>query len=908
MDNNKDKMNRILAIIIGIVLVISLSLNSIVRFITDYQWFSKNDFVETFLVKYITIILIFIPLWTVLCIALNIYLRKEKDRYVNSKKIFLDKKTHKRFNVGIVWFSAIITGLFSLNSAIGIWMHVRMFMNSTGFNDIDPIFGKNIEFYIFKLPLYQAIVGLLMSVIILSLVCVFAFFFFMISRMQSHTEEIYDFSPGGDIIEKIMEDDFLMPMVKRIAFLGMLMFLVMAASYHLRIYDLMYSTKGVAYGASYTDIHVTLKAYRFMSFVSVVSAVLFAYGFIRSRIKILAIGPIALIAVGIAFGITGMVVQQLVVEPDEINKESQYLTYNIGYTQKAFDLDKVVTTDFPVNQNIDREMLSRNEETVNNIRINDERPLRQTYNQIQGIRLYYVFNDIDLDRYMINGKYTQVFISTREIDQEKLPDQAKTWINRHLKFTHGYGIVMSPVNDVSDDGQPKLIFKNVPSVTDTDLVLDRPELYFGELTNQYAIINTEEDEFDYPSGSDNVTTRYEGTAGIELGGLNKLLFSIRERSMKLFVSTIVNSDSRIIIYRNINERVEKIAPFLRYDDNPYLVLNQEDGKLYWIIDAYTTSNRYPYSQPFIFKDRYVNYVRNSVKVVIDAYDGTTKFYVFDEKDPVVQSYSKIFPDLFTPKEKLTDGLMAHVRYPQDYFDIQSEVYRAYHVENPVVFYNGEDIWDIANEKYMDGIQKIESNYVMFKLGDSDKKEFALILPYTPREKPNMTSLLVARSDGDNYGKLYMYKFPKDKTIQGPLMIEARIDQDSQISPQFTLWGQKGSTVLRGNIIVVPIEDSLLYVEPIYLKADNPNSLPEMKRVIVAYQDKVVMEETLEEALDRIFGAEKIDIPSVSIDIEDGDKGDVERLLNEINSLFKENQDNMDKINEKIDQLNEILGD
>lgn len=566
MDNNKDKMNRILAIIIGIVLVISLSLNSIVRFITDYQWFSKNDFVETFLVKYITIILIFIPLWTVLCIALNIYLRKEKDRYVNSKKIFLDKKTHKRFNVGIVWFSAIITGLFSLNSAMGIWMHVRMFMNSTGFNDIDPIFGKNIEFYIFKLPLYQAIVGLLMSVIILSLVCVFAFFFFMISRMQSHTEEIYDFSPGGDIIEKIMEDDFLMPMVKRIAFLGMLMFLVMAASYHLRIYDLMYSTKGVAYGASYTDIHVTLKAYRFMSFVSVVSAVLFAYGFIRSRIKILVIGPIALIAVGIAFGITGMVVQQLVVEPDEINKESQYLTYNIGYTQKAFDLDKVVTTDFPVNQNIDREMLSRNEETVNNIRINDERPLRQTYNQIQGIRLYYVFNDIDLDRYMINGKYTQVFISTREIDQEKLPDQAKTWINRHLKFTHGYGIVMSPVNDVSDDGQPKLIFKNVPSVTDTDLLLDRPELYFGELTNQYAIINTEEDEFDYPSGSDNVTTRYEGTAGIELGGLNKLLFSIRERSMKLFVSTIVNSDSRILIYRNINERVEKIAPFLRYDE------------------------------------------------------------------------------------------------------------------------------------------------------------------------------------------------------------------------------------------------------------------------------------------------------------------------------------------------------
>ena len=522
-------------------------------------------------------------------------------------------------------------------------------------------------------------------------------------------------------------------------------------------------------------------------------------------------------------------------------------------------------------------------ETIRNIRINDERPLKQTFNQIQSIRLYYDFQDIDVDRYYLNGAYTQVFVSTRELDQFKLDNKAMTWLNQFLKYTHGYGIVMSPVNQVTEEGQPVLLFKNIPPVSATNLKINRPEIYFGEITNHYIIVNTDEKEFDYPSGSDNVETLYAGESGIALTGFNKLLFALRERSMKLFVSNNISDDSKIIIRRNIMERALAIAPFLTYDDDPYIVLNEEDGKLYWILDAYTVSSHYPYSQVFDFNGRDVNYIRNSVKVVIDAYEGSTDFYIYDTQDPLIQTYQSIYPDLFKEKDAFPTGLIAHTRYPKQYFDLQANVYQKYHVDNPVVFYNGEDVWDIATEKYMADVQTVQSNYVMFKI--DELAEFALILPYTPKGKPNMTSLLVARNDGEHYGEIFLYRFPKDKTIQGPIMIESRIDQDSVISPQFTLWGQEGSTILRGNVIVVPIEDSLLYVEPIYIQSDNENSLPEMKRVIIAYADKIVMEQTLQAGLDRLFGKE------VPVDT-------LEQTLREL----------LDKISEKFDMTQESLNE
>jgi len=902
-----NKWRIVSAAFIVIIVFISTSLSGIVKFITDFQWFNKNNYIQTFLIKVWTELGILIPIWLIMGVGLYRYLMRQKRKYYKQAEISHTKAEDKNLHRGIRWFAIIFSGMLGWNVASSVWLKSQLFLNATPFAEVDPIFKMPIDFYMFQLPLYQQLlsVGILITFMISAVII--GFFFVILALRPPGEESVYansGFSPTFDpnSLSGMLRAELLRPAMRKIAVLGMMIFLMISAKYFLMTYELMYSAKGVAYGASYTDIHVTLLAYRMSGVVAFIAAFTFAYGVLKGFPKLVSFGPVLLIAVSITFGIVGLVVQQLVVEPDEISKEREYLIHNIHYTQKAFDLDNVVISEFPVNQDISRDDLVENIATVENIRINDARPLKQTYNQIQGIRLYYVFNDIDLDRYDVDGEYTQMFISPRELDQTKLAEQARTWINMHLKYTHGYGVAMSPVNAVTEDGQPVLIFKNVPPVTETDLKIERPEIYFGEKTNRYIVINTDEPEFDYPSGSDNVTSRYEGEAGIELGGLNKLLFAYRESSMKLLVSSVVNSDSRIIFYRNIKQRVHRIAPFLQYDNNPYLVLNQVDGKLYWIIDAYTTSQYYPYSQPFKLNGKPVNYLRNSVKVVIDAYEGTTTFYIFDEEDPVVQTYDKIFSDLFTSKSKLTPGLMEHIRYPQDYFDMQTEVYRAYHVNNPDVFYNGEDIWDVANEKYMDGIQPIESNYVMFKLPDAKEKEFALIIPYTPREKPNMTSLLVARNDGENYGKLYMYKFPKDKTVQGPLMIEARIDQDSTISPQFTLWGQKGSTVLRGNLIVVPIENSLLYVEPIYIKADNPNSLPEMKRVIVAYEDKVVMEETLDEALDRIFGVEKVETIAPIIENE------VQQLLEDIKTLFNENQDNMDALEEQIQRLEEILAE
>ena len=518
-----------------------------------------------------------------------------------------------------------------------------------------------------------------------------------------------------------------------------------------------------------------------------------------------------------------------------------------------------------------------------------------------------------MGRYNINGEYTQVFLSARELNQEQLSEQAKNWINLTLKYTHGYGVTLSPVNTISSNGQPRLLIKDIPPKTDTDLIIERPEVYFGEITNNYIIINTDEEEFDYPQGSDNASTKYSGNAGIELSGLNKLLFAIKEGDLKLLISTNINSDSRIILNRNIKERVRKIAPFIQYDSDPYLIINQEDGKLYWIMDGYTVSSRYPYSQPY--GDNGVNYIRNSVKVVIDAYNGDVDYYTLDDNDPIISTYSKIFTDLFKSIDDMPEGIRVHTRYPHQLFDIQSEIYKAYHMNNPEVFFSREDYWAIAKEKYMEEVQQVESNYVMFKLPEEEKAEFLLTIPYTPNNKNNMTALFVARSDGENYGELVLYKFPKDKNVPGPMQVESKIDQDSAISPQLSLWDQKGSIVLRGNVLVIPVEESLLYVEPVYLMASNENSLPEVKRVIVSYKDRIVMEDNLDKALVRIFGEDVVDIVDEEVpddrdtDVLEGDIQEIATRANELFNLSKEASQNGDwaKYGEYIEQLEKVLG-
>lgn len=904
---NQEKANKLSIIGLVIFIVIGLilaGLRSITVFLTNFQWFKLNNYLDTFLVKVKTEVFIIVPVLIIVTLGLYFYLKQLKTKYYSVAHIFYNAKADKVIHFIMKIFSLGIATMVSLIVSNSFWLKLRLFFNSKDFGIQDPIFNKDMSFYVFKLPLYEQILTTLILLTLLLAIVTVAFFFVIISIRQTAENKVQDihFITPQQKVNAFLSNEVVQSVVKKIALLGLIVFLLVSFKYYLKGYELMYSTRGVVYGASYTDIHVTLITYRVLSLVSFIAAIVFFIALTKNKRKLAIAIPVVLISVGIIGGIAATTVQQLIVEPNEISKEQIYLEYNIEHTQEAFNLQTVKEESFEVEQTLTWEDIENNDTTIKNIRINDARPLQQTYNQIQGIRLYYTFSGIDLDRYVVEDQYMQTFISARELNQEKLSEQAKTWINLHLKYTHGYGVVMSPVNSVTAEGQPELMVRNIPPVSDFGLEITRPEIYFGELADQYVVINTKEDEFDYPSGSDNKTTRYEGNAGIKLSGFNKILFAIRESSMKLLVSSVIEADSRIILYRNIEERVKTIAPFLTYDINPYLVLNQEDQKLYWIIDAYTTSRFYPYSEVFTFKDQPVNYIRNSVKVVIDAYEGTTSFYKIDTEDPILEAYDDIFTDLFLEMDKFPEGLLKHIKYPQDFFNLQTKVYRSYHVVNPEVFYNGEDIWDVANEKYMDGVQPIESSYVMFKLPDQETEEFALIVPYTPKEKANMTSLFVARNDGENYGKLYIYKFPKDKTIQGPMMIESRIDQDSVISPQFTLWGQEGSTVLRGNLIVVPVDDSILYVEPIYIQADNPNSLPEMKQVVVAYQEKIIMEKTLDAALRKIFDASGkfIDIDTSELTPE------LKELVDQLNEILDNSKTNNTDLESVIDKLNNLI--
>ena len=494
-------------------------------------------------------------------------------------------------------------------------------------------------------------------------------------------------------------------------------------------------------------------------------------------------------------------------------------------------------------------MKNENTETINNIRINDFDPTKQFYNQTQSIRQYYTFNDVDNDRYMIDGKYTQTYLATREIDESKISD---SWLNRHLKYTHGYGITLSRVDKVAASGQPDVLIGNIPPESSVEEIqITRPEIYFGELSNEYVIVGTDEDEFDYPSGESNEYTRYEGDAGINMNFFNRLVFAVKEGSVKLLVSSNIDSDSKIIIHRNVMDRVRTIMPYLSYEDDPYMVT--VDGKLYWMVDAYTESSNYPYSQPFD-DERGTNYIRNSVKVVVDAYNGDVDFYIVDEEDPIAATYAKIYPTLFKSGDQMPEGLKAHIRYPNSLLQIQADIYTRYHMEDISVFYLNEDQWDIAYEIYGTEQVQMTPTYYIAKLPGEERAEFFNSIPFTPKSKKNMTALMVARNDGDHYGELVLYQFPKSKTIYGPEQVEAQIDQNTEISKEFSLWNSSGTTYRRGNMFIIPINSSILYVEPVYLEATN-SSIPEVKRIIVAYDDKIAYEETLAECLVSLFGDE-----------------------------------------------------
>lgn len=894
----KKKKHVGLKVLIGVVVIIALFL-CLIGFITDFLWFKELDYVSVFFTKLLTQLKIGVPTFIIVTFLAYVYLKFLKRGYF--KKVVSNEVTdHRRLNLiswGLAGLYGAITTFFAVKK---LWFLLLQFINSTGFDKTDPLYDMDISFYVFKLNFIEEANQLLIVLLIAFALLTVIYYSVLLSvrtpqifdRVDDAKDDADDdedasgsgydgqtaggqfggfdnindmfgkfaksFQNGGKSPfqraakpKKQLDHSNLRLLIsiaeKQLIIVGVLFFLMVGMNFFLKQYDLLFGSTGAVYGAGFTDVKVTLWVYRIIMGLSVLAAVGFAIGITKKKFKPAVIAPVAMLIVG-AVGVGGaLVVQNLVVTPDEINKESKYLERNIEYTQLAYGLNDVDMKGFEANQNLTSKDIANNADTISNIRINDYAPAKAFYNQTQSIRQYYTFNDVDVDRYMINGEYTQTFLSAREIDEEKISD---TWLNKHLKYTHGYGVTLSRVDKITASGQPDMLIDSIPPVSRVDEVdIKQPEIYFGELTSNYALVNTSEDEFDYPDGNSNKYARYKGTAGIKLNPINRLMFAIREHSLKTLVSGNIKSDSRILINRKITDRVQEIMPYLSYDKDPYMVT--ENGKLYWIIDAYTHTNNYPYSEPYNDETK-TNYIRNSVKVVIDAYNGTTDYYIVDDTDPIAQTFKKIYPDLFKDGDKMPQEIRAHIRYPSMLLDIQASVYQRYHMNDVKVFYQNEDLWQISSEIYGTKEQEMTPNYYIMKLPGENGAEFVNSIPFTPKDKKNLTGLLVARNDGDNYGKLVLYQMPKSKIVYGPMQVEAQIDQNTEISKEFSLWSSAGSSYSRGNMFVVPIEDSLLYIEPVYLEATN-SSIPEVKRVIVAYGDQIAYEATLADALNSLFG-------------------------------------------------------
>lgn len=882
--------------------ILAVFFRQILGFITDYQWFSELGYNQVFLTKLKTQLKLGIPIFLIATFFYYVYLIILKKDYYKKNRVYEVGSGVKIINK-ILMISSIFMGFITTTSIVGkFWFDLLTLLNAEEFNLADPIFNKDISFYIFKLTVIENLLSTIVGLLVALVMVTFVFYLIMfVTQKPTYYESEEELKWNKNLFK-----NFTHLGLRQLTIIGVVFFLVMAANFYLSAYHLLYSPTGAVYGAGYTDIHVSLTLYRVQMVLALFSAVAIMIGYFKKVWKKALLVPVVLIIVTILGNVAALGVEKLIVDPNVMVKETPYIENNIKYTRHAYGLQDVIIKDFDVTNSLTIEDLEKNKETIENIRINDYRPAIEVYNQLQAIRPYYRFLDVDIDRYYINGEYKQVFLAPRELDQSRLSQNARTWVSQHLKYTHGYGIALSPVNAVTSEGQPELLIRNIPPVSSVDIEIKRPEIYFGEMTNDYIIVNTKEKEFDYPLGGDaNAESFYEGTAGIPLKGLNRILYAIRQGNFKILISDSITSDSKIVLHRNVVERVKKIAPFIYYDEDPYIVINE--GKLYWMIDGYTITRNYPYATPYIEGNN--NYIRNAVKVVVDAYNGDVDYYISDKNDPVIKTYKNIFPQLFKNLEEMPKGLKEHIRYPQVLFDIQAEVYELYHTTNPSIFYTGEDVWNIAQEKYGTEQQEIESQYMIMKLPGEEREEFVLSVPYTPNTLPNMTAILKARNDKENYGELILYRLPKDRNIYGPMQVENRIDGDSQISQNLTLWGEGGSFVNRGNLLVIPIENSIIYVEPLYIRASTQDSLPEVKMVIVAYEDQVVMEATLDMALEKIFGKATTTptIPSEEGDIEDEEKdtseGSTEEMAEEVDELIRRANEVFEKANRSSQEGN-----
>jgi uncharacterized membrane protein (UPF0182 family) len=708
---------------------------------------------------------------------------------------------------------------------------------------VDPIFGKPLNFFLFTLPAWQLIASWLLTLAVIT--CALAVLFVFISG-------------GASVLARRRSFVTLPWRGFSITFTFLLLVLAMLA--YLGRFERLFEDHTIFGGVSYTDAHVTLTGMLIVCVALVLGAVIAAVNAVsmqRGRWLVAAIVPAAVCYFGVQ--IVGWYVSSFIVKPNELVREQPYIAHNIELTRQAYGLDRVLQREFPAETTVEAADPANNQATLQNIRLWDWRALQDTLRQIQEIRTYYDFPDIDIDRYEIEGTTREVMLATRELNVEKLPESSRNWINEKLIYTHGYGITMNPVNGFTPEGLPTLILSNMPvQSTVRNLNVTRPEVYFGELTNTDVYVKTRQKEFNYPQGQTNNLNSYEGNGGILLGGfLRRIIIALDRGDLaKLPFSDDVTPDSRLLMRRNLRDRVSTLAPFLTFDPDPYIVLD-DDGRLSWMMDGFTSSDSYPYSSHFPLGGNSINYMRNSVKVVIDAYDGTTTFYVFDPEDPIIAAYRRIFPSLFKDASTMPPGLRKHVRYPELLLKLQAEVYGLYHMTDTEAFYNREDLWTVATEVGMSdtGEQKtqtMEPNFVLMKLPDESGMEFVEILPFTPANRNNLIGWIAGRSDGAHYGTSVVYNFPKTKLVDGPLQIEARIDQNAQLSGQLTLWNQQGSHVRRGALLVIPTGKALLYAEPIYLQAER-SPMPELRLVVLAVQDRLAYGPTFESAMAALFG-------------------------------------------------------
>ncbi len=724
----------------------------------------------------------------------------------------------------------LVLALFAGNWGALQWENLLLFTNKLTVGTVDPVMGMDIGFYLFSLPFMEMLK---------------AFASFMLLATAVIVTAVYYIRGGIQMTERGAAIDGKVR--RHLAVLVGIFACVIAAGFYLDSFRLLFSNKGAFYGAGYVDVNSRLLTYRVLTFLTPLAGALLAVGIWKGAWRMALLPPfivVALYVIGIR--VYPGLLQKFKVAPNELALETPYIENNLKFTRFGYDLEKIETVPFDVDTKLSAADIANNDATIKNIRLWDHAPLLKTYSQLQQIRTYYKFFDVDNDRYLVNGQYTQVMLSPRELSYADLP--SRNWINERLIFTHGNGITFGPVSRISKEGLPEFFVKDIPAVSLADIKVTRPEIYFGELSNEYVIVKTKVPEFSYPTATGNINTTYSGKGGVPIDSLlKKIFFAAKFKTEKILLSSDITRESRIIYNRNINERVKAVAPFLRFDGDPYMVVD-EKGKLKWIIDAYTYSDRLPYSKPL---NGGINYIRNSVKAVVDAYDGTLSFYISDPNDVLVKVYSQMFPQLFKPMTAMPDDLRKHVRYPHQFLQLQAAMFAAYHMTDPKVFYNKENLWQIPTL----GEKPMEPYYTIMKLPGEKVEEYILLLPFTPSKRDNLAAWLTARCDAPNYGKIRAYTFPRDRLIYGPKQIDARINQDSFISQQLTLWNQRGSEVIRGSLLVIPIEKSLLYVQPLFLAADKAG-LPELKRVIVAFGDQVVMEENLELALARLFGGRK----------------------------------------------------